>query len=137
MILVLPLIFVFIMVIVDFGIAIDRRQVIQHSVREGARRGAVGANVAEIQDVAVSQSQDVLVQADVSVCYVDGDDANGTPGNAGDSVRVTATFVHQMNMGSGETLGVFGVDANLFEIAMTPSAEARLETSVPGAMACP
>ncbi len=43
MALVLPLILVFLLVIVDFGFAFDRREVIQHAVREGARRAAVGA----------------------------------------------------------------------------------------------
>ncbi len=133
--LVLPLIFVFILVIVDFGIALDRREVIQHGVREGARQGAVGATVAEITSHTENESAGVLEPANISVCYVDGPDANGESGNAGDSVRVSATFDYKFSVGGGEILTAWGVPVPT--ITMTPSAEARLETSVPGAAACP
>ncbi len=132
---VLPIIFVFILVIVDFGIALDRREVIQHGVREGARAGAVGANVSDIIDKTVDQSQGVLDAADITVCYVDGPDANALAGNAGDFVRVSATYTYKFTAGGGEMLTAFGVGVPT--ITMTPSAEARLETSMPGAAACP
>jgi len=132
MILVLPLMFVFILVIVDFGLALDRREVIQHDVREGARAGAVGKSVAQIK-AAAGEDPGTF---DVEVCYVD-KNGNGNPGNAGDSVRVSGTYVYQFSIGSGELLSVFGVDANGWNITMTPSAESRLETSIQGASACP
>jgi hypothetical protein len=131
MILVLPLMFVFILVIVDFGLALDRREVIQHDVREGARRGAVGASVAEIK-AAAGEEPGVF---DIEVCYVD-KNGNGNPGNAGDSVRVSGTYVYQFTIGSGELLSVFGVNAGGWDITMTPSAESRLETSIQGADEC-
>jgi hypothetical protein len=138
MILVLPLIFVFIMLVVDFGLALDRREVIQHGIREAARAGAVGKPIngaGGIVDTAVDQSQGLFEPGNVEVCYVD-EDSNGNPGNAGDSVRVSGTFVYEFTVGSGELLSVFGVDAGGWDIAMTPSAESRLETSVAGAPAC-
>jgi len=135
MILVLPLIFVFIMLIVDFGLALDRREVIQHGIREAARQGSVGKGITEVKDVAIDQSQGLFTAADLEVCYVD-EDNNGNPGNAGDSVRVSGTYVYQFTVGSGELLAVFGVDANGWDITMTPSAEARLETSIAGAPEC-
>jgi Flp pilus assembly protein TadG len=131
LVLVLPLIFVFILVIVDFGLALDRREVIQHDVREGARRGAVGASVAQIEQAA----GEVPGTFEIDVCYVD-KNGNGNPGNAGDSVRVSGTYVYEFTVGSGELLSVFGVNANGWDITMTPSAESRLETSVAGANAC-
>jgi len=131
MVLVLPLMFVFILVIVDFGLALDRREVIQHDVREGARRGAVGASEAEIK-AAAGEAPGTFA---IDVCYVD-KDGNGNPGNAGDSVRVSGTYVYQFTIGSGELLSVFGVDAGGWDITMTPSAESRLETSIQGATAC-
>ena len=130
--LVLPLMFVFMMVIFDFGLALDRREVIQHDVREGARRGAVGGSEAQIK-AAASEDPGVF---DVEVCYVD-KDGNGNPGNAGDSVRVSGEYIYEFTIGSGEALSIFGIDAGGWDITMTPTAESRLETSVAGATACP
>lgn len=131
MVLVLPILFVFILVIVDFGLALDRREVIQHDVREGARAGAVGKSVAQIK----SAAGNVPGTFDVTVCYVD-KNGNGNPGNAGDSVRVKGTYVYQFTIGSGELLSVFGVNAGGWDITMTPTAESRLEASVQGANSC-
>jgi Flp pilus assembly protein TadG len=133
---VLPLIIVFIMLLVDFGIAIDRRQVIQHAVREGARYGAVGAGITDIKQRVVDQSQGLLELTGVEVCYTDAPGGNGIPGNAGDSVVVTATFTHSFNVGSGEMLSFWGV-LSAPTITMTPSADMRLESSVSPAPACP
>ena len=131
-----PFLMMFLFVLLDFGIAIDRRVVIQHAVREGARQGAVGASIAEIEAVAVNQSQDVLDAADIEVCFVDGPDANTYPGNAGDSVRVSATYVYSFASVSGQLLRPLGVNPDDFEITMTPHGEARLEGSVAGATSC-
>ena len=135
MILVLPLIFVFIMLIVDFGLALDRREVIQHGIREAARQGSVGKGITEVKDVAIDQSQGLFTAADITVCYID-ENSNGNPGNAGDSVRVSGTYVYGFTVGSGEVLSIFGI-GGLADITMTPSAEARLETSISGAPECP
>src|SRR3972149_4866634 len=89
MALVLPLIFVFILVRVDFGIALDRREVLQHAVREGARHAAVAADINAIKQRTVDQSQGVLSLADVSVCYLD-TNGNGRAGDPGDDVRAGA-----------------------------------------------
>ena len=42
--LVAPLLIFFILALVDFGIAIDRRLVLDHAVREGARYASIGEN---------------------------------------------------------------------------------------------
>ena len=129
----LPVLLVFLLALVDFGIALDRREVIQHAVREGARQGSIGLSEPEIIDVVVAQSQEVLTVADVSVCYAPG--PGGAPaGFAGSAVRISATLTYTFSMGSGELLGAFGVAP--LSIDMTPSAEARLETSVTGATLC-
>jgi len=129
--LVLPIMFVFMLVIVDFGLALDHREVIQHDVREGARRGAVGATEAEIKAAAGNSAA-----FPVEVCYVD-KNGNGIPGNAGDSVRVSGTYVYEFTIGGGEALSMFGINGGVWDITMNPSAESRLETSIPGATACP
>ncbi|MEX1193707.1 MAG: TadE/TadG family type IV pilus assembly protein [Dehalococcoidia bacterium] len=131
-----PFIMMFLFVLLDFGIAIDRRVVIQHAVREGARQAAVGLSEAETLTVVENQSQGVLGAADIDVCFVDGPDSNSYPGNVGDNVRVSATFVYSFASVSGQLLRPLGVDPNDFEITMTPHGEARLEGTVTGATSC-
>ncbi len=127
---VFPILFVFILAIVDVGFALDRREVIQHAVREGARSGAVGKTVQEITDYTNEQSGDIL--DNVKVCY-DDDNGDGDLGNAGDSVRVSGNYTYNFAIGTGAFLS--GV---IPPIDMTPSAEARLEkaVAVPGANVC-
>ena len=125
--LILPLLFVLILVVLDFGLALDRRELMQHGVREGARLGATGATVAQIVAEVEEQSGHVL-DGEVSVCYVDGLDSGAEPGNAGDNVRVSADHQYDLLIGSG----VMAIPA----IDMTPVSEARLETTVTNAVPC-
>jgi hypothetical protein len=128
MMLVLPLLFVFILVVVDLGVALDRREMVQHSIREGARAAAIGdKSIAEIRNIAVDQSGGLFDPGSIQVCYVDRD-GNGTTGNAGDAVRVSGSYTYNYIVGNG-WLPIPGV-------RMTPSAEARLETAVTGAVRC-
>ncbi|MCH8051542.1 MAG: pilus assembly protein [Chloroflexi bacterium] len=133
--LLLPILLVFMLTVLDFGLALDNREVIQHAVREGARQAAVGLDEADVIDVVVSQSQGVLEADDVTICYVDG--PTGAPaGFAGSDVRVSATFLYRFTLGSGELLAAIGIDPDSLAIEMTPSGEARLETSNAGATVC-
>jgi Flp pilus assembly protein TadG len=125
-----PFLMMFLFVLLDFGIAIDRRVVIQHAVREGARQGAVGKSESEITTIVVNQSQDVIDPATVIICFVDSPDANSYPGNAGDDIRVSATYIYSFASVSGQLLRPLGVDPDDFEITMTPHGEARLESFV-------
>lgn len=125
--LIMPAILVFLLFIVDFGLALDRREVIQHGVREGARAGATGLDEAKIEQITDDQSGGILEGIDV--CYVDVDN-NGIPGNAGDYIRVSGTYVYSFTADGGSLLG------DPLSITMNPSSEARLETSVPGADQC-
>lgn len=132
---ILPILLVFMLSLVDFGIALDRREVIQHAVREGARQASIGLSESDTIDVVVDQSQGSLEADDVTICYVVG--PTGTPaGFAGSDVRVSATFTYQFSLGSGELLNGIGIDPGGLNIEMTPSAEARLETSIAGAPEC-
>jgi len=132
-----PFLLVLLLTILDFGIAVDRREVIQHAVREGARQGAVGASVAKIKDVTSNQSQDVLDPADVEVCYVDGDGGSPNAGIAGSNVRVSATFTYHLFFGTDGLYEWLGVNPDDFAVVMTPSGEARMETSLAGVTECP
>lgn len=127
--LVLPLIVVFILTLVDFGIAIDRREVLQHAVYEGSRRGIVGTTIDEIKTRTIAQSQGLLAAADITVCYIDSD-GNGDV-NAGDDVRVAANYDYNFSVGGGEILTAFGVPVP--SIALTPSADSRLANGPTGA----
>ena len=116
--LVAPMIIVFLFTIVDFGIAIDRRLVLQHAVREGARYAAVHTTTADIQQKTVDQGQDLIATGDVTVCYLDGDDSNSTVGDPGDSVQVSATFEYQLVIVGPVLTGPFG--GGVGSIDMTP-----------------
>lgn len=131
---VLPFILLFLLTLVDFGLAIDRRQVLQHAVRDGVRFGAVGNSVADVQAHTVDQAGDLIAVSDVDVCYVD-ENGNGNPGNAGDSIRVTAHHTYSFTVGGGELLTAFGIPVPTID--MDPSATLRLESTVTGATACP
>lgn len=131
--LVLPIILVFLLTLVDFGIALDQREVIQHAAREGARKGAVGWSVTDIEDEVVNQSQGILTEDNITVCYVDVD-GDGSAFDAGDNARVMIEYDYEFSIGAGELLTVFG--APVPSIEMTPEAEARLESSVSGGVEC-
>ena len=130
---VLPVIFVFILLLVDFGTALDRREVLQHAVREGARRGAVASSTTEIVNTTVAQSQGLLQPGDVTVCYTDMN-GNGRSGDPGDDVRVRATYTYRFSVGGGELLSAFSVEVPTID--MDPWADMRLENSVGGAPRC-
>jgi Flp pilus assembly protein TadG len=130
---ILPIILIFLLMLVDFGIAIDHRQVIQHAVREGARHGAVGLSESGITDSVVANSGENLDAGDVEVCYANG--PSGEPaGTAGSVVRVSGTYTYDFSLGSGAFLEALGIGP--LTVEMTPSAEGRLETSVTGASEC-
>ena len=132
-----PILLIVLLLLVDFGLAIDRRQMLQHAVREGARAGAVGANCSTatecVEQIQETTSEPVGVDpGQIDVCYADAD-GNGFVGNAGDDVQVSANFSYRFTVGGAEMLSVIG--ASPPTIQMTPSAQMRLERNVPGAAA--
>lgn len=134
--LLLPFILLFVLALVDFGIAIDRREVLQHAVYEGARDGSVGRSIDEIKQETVDQSQGLLDVTQVTVCYSDAD-GDGRTGNTGDNVRVSADFTYRFSVGSGELLSAAGIPVP--SIQMTPHADMTLYNSVtvPLGAVCP
>ena len=132
---VLPVLLVFMLTLLDFGLALDRREVIQHAVREGTRQAAIGLNEPGVIDVVEAQSQGVLEEDrdKITVCVVPGPGGE-LPGLAGSDVSVSATFKYHFTLGSGELLSAIGIPPPI--ITMTPSAEARLETSIAGLTEC-
>ncbi len=138
--LVAPLALVFLLAIVDFGIAIDRKLVLDHAVREGARYAAVGgdaqaggppATEEEIETYTANQSQGIAdaggaVGSDnyIDVCYSD-QNGNGRLGDRGDGVEVRVRYQHDFVTGF---TGLISLDQS--GIAMNPRASARLEWTV-------
>jgi hypothetical protein len=131
---VMPLLLALLLVLVDFGMAVDHRLVLQHAVSEGVREAMVTDQASQIIDTTVDQSQGLLTSSDVSICYQD-QNGNGNPGDMGDKVRVAVTYTYKFSAGGGEMLSAFGVPVPSIE--MDPSAVAALQTKVDGATACP
>ena len=131
--LLLPIVLVFLLVMVDFGMAVDHRLVIQHALSEGVREAQVTDQLADITDTTVDQSQGLLDPADVTVCYED-QNGNGDPGEIGDKVRVAVEYTYQFSAGGGELMLAFGVTPP--SILMDPSAVAALQNKVDGAPSC-
>jgi len=123
--LIAPLMFVILFVIVDFSIAIDRRLVLQHAVREGARYGAVHTTCDDIIQQTFDQAQDIN-NLTVDVSYPSG-------GSVGKPVKVSADFTWDFPIAS-ELANVFGVGS--LSVDMTPSGTARLEQSVDDTAGC-
>ena len=127
---VIPFVLVLILLILDFGIALDRREVMVHAVREGARAAANGDSAAQVKAAAADQSEGNLSPGDVSVCYID-DNANGFLGDVNDAVRVKVNHTNSMLAGG---ISWIGVNPNL---SISPTAEAPLLNPATGATPCP
>ncbi len=131
---VMPLFLVLLLVLVDFGMAVDHRLVLQHAVSEGVREAMVTVEETQIKDTTVRQSQRLLTSDDVTVCYED-QDGNGDCGDLLDTVRVAVTYTYKFSAGGGEMLDAFGVPVP--SIVMDLSYDAALQTKVEGAPCCP
>ncbi|MCH8161959.1 MAG: pilus assembly protein [Chloroflexi bacterium] len=129
-----PLRIFFILALVDFGIAIDRRLVLDHAVREGARYASVGADSlitgvpgskAQVQAHAFDQAQQLPVDLDaIEVCYraLDADQA----------VEVSIDYTYQL-------VTPIAAIANLapgFSIPLFAKASARVEQPLTGVLEC-
>lgn len=127
-----PVLIVLLLALIDFGIAVDHRDVLQHAVREGARNAAVGSSVGDVQQYTSDESQGLLDTSNVSVCYKP---AGGiAAGDVGSDVQVSATYTYKFSVGGGEVLSALGVGPP--SIDLSTSADARLEQAVSGATAC-
>ena len=94
--LLLPIFLIVLFLIVDFGVGISRWVIVTNSTREGARIGAVGASVAEIEGRVASNSNGLLDATVVDVYYLDGPDANPDRGDRGDAVVVESNYKYTL-----------------------------------------
>jgi len=127
-----PIIFIFLFVIVDFGLALDRRITLQHAVDDGARRGVVDPDIARTIAYTENESQGALDNSThpgaVVVCFMD-DDGDGKWGEVGDSIVVKADFDYRYTMGFGELI-FNALHINIpHTIKLNPDATKRLEAT--------
>jgi Flp pilus assembly protein TadG len=121
--LIAPIVFLLLFVIVDFGIAMDRRIVLQDAVREGARYAAVTDDLNLIKDRTVAHAQDIIDTSHVRVCYTDmNDPPNGSSTDAGDAVDVCVNFTYDPFM-------IRPFDHTIGTIPMNVTGSSRLEQS--------
>ena len=130
---VLPLMIFLILILLDIGVAMDRRASILQGMREAGRAGAAGATAAEVTNVAVAQSDGVLDPSDITVCHLDGPDAGSYPGDKEDAVRVSISHEYNVVLGQ-ELLAALGTAWPPLEIS--PTAEAALHEESVGAVPC-
>jgi membrane-associated phospholipid phosphatase len=135
-----PAVLLFIGVIVVFGLMLHTRSNLQQAVREGARQAAVGASLAQVQDLAAGNANETIDPADIKWCF-----PNGT-GGVGDPVKVyiykdgDTGYPYELVPTGGTFNAVFGAGA--LTVRMGPTATTRLEHSVSAAVvsaagACP
>jgi Flp pilus assembly protein TadG len=135
-----PFVLFFLLALVDFGIAIDRRIVLDHAVREGARFASVGgqalndgaaASIPTVQAYTSAQSQGVVSPSDVQLCYSDVDvPTNGF--GLGDTVKVSVTYGYDYVSGFDSLPGIT-IDPT---IPMNASASARAEYAISSVDEC-
>jgi hypothetical protein len=135
--LVLPFVLILILVVVDFGIVLDKREVIIHGLHVATRRAADGDDVATVKQWAIDESDGALDNPDqVPVCYGD-ENGNGTLGDAGDLVKVgPIDYEFSLSVGGGEMLTAAGI--SFPTIPINPTAEVLLirDTSEPTPIEC-
>ena len=133
-----PLMLVFLLAIVDFGIALDRRIVLDHGVREGVRFASVGGHAGttgvpateqDIRNHTEAQSQGIADASGtehnyIEVCYEDAN-GSGTLGDIGDNVEVRVHYRHDFVTGFTAI-----INSTLANIDLNPRSSARLELRV-------
>jgi len=121
--LIAPIVFILLFGIIDFGMALDHRIVLQHAVREGARYAAVHDGCTDIQDRTKERAGSLIPDPHntVVVAY------DHNPASAGNTVKVTAPFSYDFPLMSRFGVGTINVDV---------SASARLEMVVTDAGGC-
>lgn len=136
-----PLLVLFLFVIFDVGLALDRRATMQHAVREGARYGSLvstngGNGLDPVRHRTWLQAQKLVPDSEpvnvpgvgnegINVCY---EEVNGVPGiGPGDAVDVTIQYIYRPFLLSA-ALSLFGTGIPPFRI--TPDGSARLEVAL-------
>lgn len=129
-----PIIFLFMFVIIDFGIGINRRVVVTNTAREAARYAATGQSETDIKARAIEQSEGLVTDpADVDVLFFDvNGDGDLLPG---DSVVVRLRYTYEFVTPLAGIGNLWGGAPTSFE--MNSCTDMRLEQVWVGATAEP
>jgi hypothetical protein len=133
-----PIVILLMVAIIDFGMAMNRRIVLQHAAREGARMAAVSDNYTGADGVCdytfEQASGAVAIERDITFSYEDLD--NNGQYNAGDNVKITLPAEWDLPILDSALFGLFR--SHIPPINLTASGSARLERTLPGTVArCP
>jgi len=124
-----PIIILLLVGIIDFGMAMDRRIVLQHAAREGARLAAVTDDMDRICARTCDQAQGAVAEDKNVKLHYDDLDSNGQY-NAGENVKITLPAHWDLPILSTALFGLF--NHGISPINLTATASARLERTVPG-----
>jgi len=118
--LVLPIFFLVLFAIIDFGMAFHAWITVTNSAREGARLGAVRAPATDIEQ-RVRDTADSLDQEDLTVIVTN---AEGDPG---ESVVVDVSYEYTMITPMADILGMISGGTIGDELTLGSKADMRLE----------
>ena len=123
--LIAPLVMILLFGIVEFGLALWRKQILTSAVREGARQGVVATNPRKTEDQIITVVKTYLAgvgwdssQANVTV--------TGEGGAAGTSLTVTATYPTSLQVISRLMPGTFSVN-NTGDVTLTATVVMQME----------
>jgi hypothetical protein len=133
-----PILILLLVGIIDLGMAMNRRIVLQHAAREGARMAAVTDNYTGtdgVCDYTFEQAQGAVDnKSDITFSYNDLDNNGGY--NAGDNVKITLPAQWDLPILDTALFGLFKHGIGPINLKATGSA--RLERTVPGTVVrCP
>jgi Flp pilus assembly protein TadG len=131
--LITPIFLALVLLVVDFGFAMDRRLTLQHAVREGARYAALSIDNDFVCDRTVAQSFGGLDPEDVVITY-DDINGNGDVTDAGDAINVKADYTWTFPFAQ-DVFTMLGLSSPSIDIG--PTGSARLERSHPNEFQCP
>jgi hypothetical protein len=130
-----PVIILLLVAILDFGMAMDRRIVLQHAAREGARMAAV-TDVSEpagfdaVCQRACDQAQGAVSGGITFQCEDDPSNPNGSTTDAGDNVKITLPAHWDLPILSTALFGLF--KHGIGPINLTATGSARLDSALSG-----
>jgi hypothetical protein len=110
-----PFIALFLFIIIDFGIALDRKVIFTNAAREAARYASLGqdTNADSIAQIAVNHSQGAFTVSDVNVYWVDANGDNQV--RAGEPVVVHIQYTYSLPILQG-MLDVFNMSTPELDI---------------------
>jgi len=119
-----PIFLIFVLGILDLGIAVQHRATLQHAAREGARYAATRDNSdggTFVMDRTIDQAKGLVEETDVCITYENLDGGDIDPG---DAVDVEIEYIYEPFI-LRTVAGFFGGDVPDFDMTVTGSA--RLE----------